>query len=53
MMKALTRRIRALLKREEMERELDEELRFHIEKENEQNLARGMDAGEARRVAAL
>jgi len=33
MMKALTRRIRALLRREEMEGELDEELRFHIEKE--------------------
>ncbi|HEX8070524.1 MAG TPA: ABC transporter permease [Pyrinomonadaceae bacterium] len=53
MMKALTRRIRALLKREEMERELDEELRFHIEKEIEQNLARGMDAGEARRAALV
>jgi putative ABC transport system permease protein len=53
MMKALTRRIRALLRREEMEGELDEELRFHIEKEIEQNVARGMSPAEARRVALV
>ena len=53
MMKALTRRIRALLRREEMEGELDEELRFHIEKEVEQNVARGMSPEEARRVALV
>ena len=35
-----------------MERELDEELRFHLEKEIEQNLARGMGPEEAR-LAAL
>ena len=35
-----------------MERELDEELRFHLEKEIEQNLARGMSPEEAR-LAAL
>src|ERR1044072_8613839 len=52
-MKALTRRIRALLRREEMEGELDEELRFHIEKEIEQNIARGMSPAEARRVALV
>jgi predicted permease len=51
MIKALTRRIRALLRREEMEGELDEELRFHIEKEIERNIARGMSPAEARRVA--
>src|SRR5919112_4025871 len=53
MIKALTRRVRALLKREEMEGELDEELRFHIEKEIEQNVARGMSPGEARRAALV
>jgi putative ABC transport system permease protein len=36
-----------------MERELDEELRFHLEREMEQNRARGMDAGEARRAALV
>src|SRR5215212_7253584 len=53
MMKALTRRIRALLRREELEGELNEELRFHIEKEIEQNVARGMSPTEARRVALV
>jgi predicted permease len=53
MMKALKSRIRALLRREEMEGELDEELRFHIEKEIEQNVARGMSLTEARRVALV
>ncbi|HEX8337930.1 MAG TPA: ABC transporter permease, partial [Pyrinomonadaceae bacterium] len=52
-MKALTRRIRALLRREEMEGELDVELRFHIEKEVERNVARGMSPAEARRVALV
>ncbi|HJR08825.1 MAG TPA: ABC transporter permease [Pyrinomonadaceae bacterium] len=45
--------MRALLRREEMEGELDEELRFHIEKEIEQNVARGMSPAEARRVALV
>jgi predicted permease len=36
-----------------MEGELDEELRFHIEKEIEQNLARGMAPDEARRAALV
>jgi putative ABC transport system permease protein len=34
-----------------MEDELGEELRFHLEKEAEQNIARGMSAEEARRAA--
>ncbi|MBV9926086.1 MAG: ABC transporter permease [Acidobacteria bacterium] len=53
MMKALTRRLRALLRRGEMENELDEELRFHIEKETEQNVRRGMTPAEARRAALV
>ncbi len=36
-----------------MEGELDEELRFHIEKEIERNVARGMSPAEARRVALV
>ena len=53
MMKKLARRIRALLRREEMESELDEELRFHIEKETERNVAVGMNPTEARRAALV
>jgi predicted permease len=44
--------LRALFRKTEMERELDEELRFHLEKETEQNLARGLSPEEAR-LAAL
>jgi predicted permease len=51
MLNRLKLRLRALLHKTEMERELDEELRFHLEKEVEQNLARGMNAEEARFAA--
>ncbi|HYO99377.1 MAG TPA: ABC transporter permease [Pyrinomonadaceae bacterium] len=44
--------LRALFRREQMERELDRELRFHLEREMEENLRRGMSA-EAARQAAL
>ena len=47
----LKRRLRALFRKSEVERELDDELRFHLEKEMEQNLARGMDPEEARLTA--
>ena len=36
-----------------MEAELDDELRFHLEKEVEENLRRGMSPAEARRAALL
>src|SRR5436190_14624844 len=52
MLNSLKLRLRALFRKAEMERELDEELRFHLEKEVEQNLARGMSREEAR-LAAL
>jgi putative ABC transport system permease protein len=48
----LKRRVRALFRKSEQERELDAELRIHHEKEVEQNLARGMNQEEAR-LAAL
>ncbi|HEV3469700.1 MAG TPA: ABC transporter permease [Pyrinomonadaceae bacterium] len=48
-----SRRLRALVRKPEVERELDEELRFHLEREAEQNMARGMSAAEARRAALL
>ena len=42
MANAVTRRLRALFRREQLERELDEELRFHLEKETELLMSRGM-----------
>jgi predicted permease len=47
----LTAAIRALLTRRRARREADEELQFHLEHETAANLARGMTADEARRVA--
>jgi predicted permease len=40
-----------MFRRGEMEREVEDEFRFHIEKETERNVARGMSREEARRVA--
>jgi predicted permease len=53
MLSGLKLRLRALFRKAEVERELDEELRFHLEKETEQNLARGMGPEEARRAALV
>ncbi len=47
----LTARLRSLLTRRRVERELDEELRFHVEMETQVNVASGMKTGEARRAA--
>ncbi|HEV2801729.1 MAG TPA: ABC transporter permease [Pyrinomonadaceae bacterium] len=44
-------RLRALFRRKQMERELDTELRFHLEREIEENLRRGMNWEEARKSA--
>jgi predicted permease len=52
MLSRLRLRLRALFNKPEMERELGEELRFHLEKEIEQKLARGMSREQAR-LAAL
>jgi predicted permease len=46
-------RIRTLLKRSETERELDEELRFHIDLEVQKYLALGVTRAEAQRRARL
>ncbi|MGH9842139.1 MAG: ABC transporter permease, partial [Blastocatellia bacterium] len=43
--------LRALLRKSEMERELDEELRYHIEQQTEQNIRLGMNPEEARYAA--
>src|SRR5215467_3041372 len=44
-------RIRALLRKNQTEQELDEELRYHLDKDIERNIARGLSPEEARRSA--
>ena len=44
-------RFRALFRRQTMDRELDTELRFHIEQEAAKHIRRGMAPDEARRTA--
>src|SRR6266540_2967219 len=51
MLSEFKRRLRALLRRSEVERELDEELRYHIERQTEQNIRLGMNPEEARAAA--
>jgi predicted permease len=46
-------RLRALAGRESVIRDIDEELRLHVEMETEQNVARGMAPAEARRAAQM
>jgi putative ABC transport system permease protein len=53
MFRRLRRRWLALRRRDELERELDEELRFHVQRETEKNLAQGMNDEEARRAALV
>src|SRR6185436_10642744 len=43
----------ALFRRSELNRELDEELRFHLEREVEENIRRGMSPQGARRRAMV
>jgi predicted permease len=49
----LAARLRSLVLARREDRELDEEIRFHIEKDIEKNLAAGMTAREARRQAHI
>src|SRR5437762_2430017 len=49
--KGVRARLRALFHRRAAERELDEELRFHIEMETEKNVRSGMNTVDARRRA--
>lgn len=52
MLTRLKLRLRALFFKSRMEEELSEEVRFHLEREIEQNLARGMSPEEARAAAS-
>ncbi len=51
MLSKLRARWRALLRRSEMEREMDEELRYHIERQTDQNIRLGMNPEDARYAA--
>src|SRR5262244_1390093 len=44
-------RLRSLLRRAQVEQELDEELRYHIERQTEELIAKGMTEEEARYAA--
>src|SRR5262249_19825113 len=48
---SLMRSLRTLFKIKRTEREMERELRFHLEMETEENVRRGMDPGEARQAA--
>src|SRR6266704_3799342 len=47
----MTLRLRTLLQRNRVERELEEEFQFHIEQRTELEIARGLSPAEARFVA--
>ena len=51
MLSRLKSALRALLRRTQAERELDDELRYHIEQQTEQNIRLGMNLEEARDAA--
>src|SRR5262250_1382060 len=48
---AIPLRLRSLFRRNQVESELDEEIRYHLELQIEENIASGMSAEEARRAA--
>jgi predicted permease len=50
-MKKSSHRIRSLFRKDIVEQELDQELQFHVEHQIAENIAAGMTAEEARRVA--
>src|SRR5215216_4521064 len=51
MMGRIKRRLRALVRKGEMDRELDEELRFHLERQIEIGINAGLSPKEARYAA--
>ncbi len=49
----LSHALRSLFRKQQMEQELDEELRFHLERQTAENIKAGMSLEEARRAARL
>ena len=52
-LQSIFHRSRSLFRKNAVERELDQEMRFHVERQIAENLAAGMSPEEARRVAQL
>lgn len=52
-LRALKLKLRALFSKEAVETELDDEVRFHIDMQTEENVRRGMHPADARRSARL
>ena len=50
LLRKLFHRLRAQLRRDRVEREMDAEMRFHLEMETAENVRRGMSEEEARRA---
>jgi predicted permease len=50
---AMRMRLRSLFRREGVDRELDEELEYHVEMKTEENIAKGMTREQARRAALI
>ena len=50
-LQSLLRRLRSLLEKDSRNAELSEELRFHLERQTEENIANGMNPGQARAEA--
>src|SRR5690242_9387422 len=50
-MRVLAARVRGLFRRARADRDLDDEIRFHLEMQTEDNLRAGLDAGEASHAA--
>ncbi len=53
MFEALIRGVRSRLRRNTFERDLDRELQYHLDRETEENVRRGMSLAEARRTARI
>jgi hypothetical protein len=52
-LQSIFHRFRSLFRKKEVEQELDQEMRFHVERQIAENLAAGMSLEEARRAAQL
>jgi hypothetical protein len=50
-MKKVCLRLRSLLKRSEVEEEIDEELRYHLQRQTDEFVAKGMEPNDARYAA--
>ncbi|NIU75927.1 MAG: hypothetical protein GWN71_20875, partial [Gammaproteobacteria bacterium] len=53
MSRRLRHLLRVLFRKDRVERDMDEEMRFHVDLETEENIRVGMKPGEARRAALV